>query len=77
MAPEIPNIAQPNGVNIVSGPLVNREHIVVAVVEADRPEAVDQFLVEARLPQWNRVRILPSLTIEEGVEQVQEGTSLF
>src|SRR5215468_9789043 len=74
---EIPGIAQRNGVNLVSGPWVNREHVVVVVVEADRSEAVDRFLVEARLQQWNRVRILPSLGIEEGMKDVQDSKSLF
>ena len=76
-AQDIPGIAQRNGVNILAGPLVNREHIVVVVVEADRSEAVDRFLVEARFPQWNSVRILPSQSIEEGMKDVQESTPLF
>ena len=75
-AQDIPNMAR-NGVTIVAGPLVNREHVVVVVVEGDRSEAVDRFLVESRLPQWNRVRILPSLSIEEGMKDVQESTPLF
>ncbi|HXY92376.1 MAG TPA: hypothetical protein VEP49_07870 [Acidimicrobiia bacterium] len=76
-APEIPGIAQRNGVTIVAGPFVNREHVVVAVVEADRAESVDQFLVEARLAQWNSVRILPSLTMEEGMKQIVETKTVF
>ena len=76
-AQDIPNIAQQNGITIVAGPLVNREHVVVVVVEGDRSETVDRFLVESRLPQWNRVRILPSLSIEEGMKDVQDSTPLF
>jgi hypothetical protein len=74
---DIPNIAQGHGVNIVAGPFVNREHIVVAVVQADGPEPVDRFIVESRLHQWNRVRILPSLTIEEGMQDIANSTSLW
>src|SRR5262245_17799000 len=76
-APDIPNIAQRNGVKIVAGPLVNREHMVVTVVEADRSESVDRFLSESRLMQWNRIHILPSLSMEEGLKEIQESTSLF
>jgi hypothetical protein len=76
-APEIPGIAERAGVKIVAGPYVNREHMTVAVVEADTAEAVDQFLVDTRLHQWNSVRVLPSLPIEEGMKDVQEGTPLF
>jgi hypothetical protein len=51
--------------------------MMVAVVESDRAENVDRFLVETRLHQWNQIRILPSLPIEEGMKDVQEGTPLF
>jgi len=77
VAPEIPNIAQRHGVDIVAGPFVNREHVVVAVVRADQSESVDRFLVDARLNQWNRVRILPSLTMEEGMKDILESKSVF
>ena len=76
-APDIPNIAQRNGVTIVAGPFVNREHLVVSVVEAERSDSVDQFLRDSRLAQWNSVRILPSLSMEEGLKEIQESTSLF
>jgi hypothetical protein len=77
IGPQIPSIAERNGVNIVAGPFVNREHIVVTVVEADKAENVDRFIVETRLNQWNAMRILPSLPIEEGMKDVQESESLF
>jgi hypothetical protein len=77
MGPKVPGIAESTGVKIVAGPYVNREHMTVAIVEADTAEAVDRFLVETRLHQWNTMRVLPSHTLEEGMRDVQEGTSLF
>jgi hypothetical protein len=77
IAPQIPDIAQRNAVTIVAGPFVNREHVVVAVVEAATSEAVDRFLVESRLPQWNRMRILPSLTMQEGMTDIQANPTIF
>jgi hypothetical protein len=74
---EIPNIAQRNGVTIVAGPFVNREHVVVAVVEAEKADAVDAFVVQSRLQQWNRVRVIPSHTIEEGMAEIAGTTTLF
>jgi hypothetical protein len=61
----------------VAGQYVNREHVVVAVVEADRSDDVDQFLLESRLPQWNSVRVLPSKPIEEGMQEIQGQTAVF
>jgi uncharacterized protein with GYD domain len=76
-APEVPAIAERTGVRIVAGPYVNREHTTVVVVEAERAEDVDRFLVETRLHQWNTMRVLPSLPLEQGLKDVQEGTPLF
>ena len=77
MAPQIPDLARKHGVNILSGPFVNREHTAVVIVEADRADGLDDFLVDSRLAQWNQVRILPSRPLQEGLTEIQEGTSLF
>jgi len=77
IGPQVFNLAEKNGVNIVAGPFVNREHTVVTIVETERPEALDDFLVESRLAQWNQLRILPSLPMQEGMQQIQEATPLF
>ncbi|GAC1611832.1 MAG: hypothetical protein NVS3B26_28630 [Mycobacteriales bacterium] len=76
-APQIPKVAEKHGVRVVAGPFVNHEHLAVMIVETDRAEGLDRFLAETRLPQWNRVRILPSLPIEEGMRDVAEGLALF
>ncbi|EST34785.1 hypothetical protein [Streptomyces roseochromogenus] len=76
-APDLPNLAQKAGVDIVAGPFVNREHTVVAVVQSDKAENVDRFLMESRLSQWNSVHVLPSLTLEEGLTEIQAQTPIF
>ncbi len=75
--PQMPDIAQRNGVTMVAGPYVNDEHLVVTVVEADKSEKVHQLVSDARLNQWNTVRVVPSLTVEEAMKEIQESTSLF
>jgi hypothetical protein len=77
LAPQIPGIAQKHGVNIVAGPFVNRQHMTVVIVETDRADGLDDFLVDSRLAQWNQVHILPSRSLQEGLAEIQEGTSLF
>jgi hypothetical protein len=47
------------------------------IAETDRAEALDDFLVDSRLAQWNQVHILPSRSLQEGLTEIQEGTSLF
>jgi hypothetical protein len=75
--PQIPKIAEKAGVKILAGPYVNREHSTFAVVEASSGEDLDRFLVESRLPQWNNVRILPSLPMEEGLKEIASLPPLF
>ncbi|MFE0463875.1 hypothetical protein ACFW1A_31930 [Kitasatospora sp. NPDC058965] len=77
LAPEMPTFARNADVDIVAGPFVNREHTVVVVVRSATAENVDQFLVESRLAQWNTVQVLPSLTMEEGLGQIQAATPIF
>jgi hypothetical protein len=75
--PEIPGIAEKNGVKILAGPFVNRQHLTVVIVEADKAEEVDGFIHEARLDQWNQVRVLPSLSMQEAMQEVQDSPALF
>jgi uncharacterized protein with GYD domain len=77
IGPKIPSIADKAGVNIVAGPFVNREHTVVVIVEADKADNVDNFLVESRLGHWNNVRVLPSLPMEEGMKEVEAQAPIF
>jgi hypothetical protein len=77
IGPQIPKIAEQNNVTIVAGPFVNHEHITFVILESDRPENVDEFISQARLNQWNRMRIIPSRPMAEGMKEIAEGTSLF
>jgi uncharacterized protein with GYD domain len=77
VGPQVPSIAEKHGVTIVAGPFVNREHVIVAVVESDDPAAVDSFIMESTLGQWNTVRVLPSHTIQEGMAQLEDQPAIF
>lgn len=76
-APEIPALAKRLGVNLVAGPFVSREHVSVVVVEAAKAEAVDQFISESGLAQWNSIRVLPSLTMEDGMKEMSALKPIF
>jgi hypothetical protein len=77
VGPQIPTIAEKNGVKLLAGPFVNREHLTVTIAEADRAEDLDAFILEARLAQWNTVRVLPSHPMAVGMKEIAEGSSLF
>ena len=77
MGPQIPKLAEQHGVKLVAGPYVNREHMTVTVAETDSSEALDAFLVASRLHQWNQLRIIPSHTMEQGMKEIAEESSLL
>jgi uncharacterized protein with GYD domain len=77
IAPQVSTLAEKHGVKIVAGPFANREHMLVVIVETDRADALDRFLVDSRLAQWNQVRILPSVPMEQSMQELQETASLF
>ncbi|HEX7164680.1 MAG TPA: hypothetical protein VF223_25960 [Trebonia sp.] len=77
LGPQVSDLAAKHGVNIVAGPFANREHMLVVIVETDRAEALDSFVLESRLAQWNQVRILPSVPMQEAMQELQEATTVF
>jgi hypothetical protein len=76
-APEIPALAKRLGVNLVAGPFVSHEHLSVVVVESAKAESVNQFVMESGLAQWNSVRIVPSMTMEEGMKEINALKPIF
>ncbi len=77
-AAEMPNLAKHHGVKVLSGPWVNREHVSVLVAESETAEGLDRFLSESGLAQWNRVRVLPSVSLmEDGLKEVQHAKTIF
>lgn len=76
-APEMPKLAQRHGVKIVAGPFVSDEHLSTLVVEAERAEALHQFVTESGLAQWNKVRIIPSETLEQGMKEIDQQKPIF
>lgn len=76
-ASEMPGVADKNGVTIAAGPFVNREHLIVAIVEADKAEQVDGFIHESRLEQWNQVRVIPSMPMPDVIPEIAASDSLF
>jgi hypothetical protein len=73
----MPKVAEATGVTILAGPFVSREHISVVVVQAKTGEDLDRFLLESRLAQWNSVRVVPSLLMQEALEEIKSQPIVF
>lgn len=72
-AQELPQLAQRLGVGIVAGPYVlGAEHDGLAVVEADRVETVNEFLLRSGLVQWNSARVSMAQPLQEALGELDK-----
>ncbi len=73
LGPQIPKIAERLGIKMVVGPLVlGSEHGGVVVVEADRIEAVNDFLLESGLIQWQSCRVSLAQTMADALGELSK-----
>ena len=71
-ASSIPQLAQKLKIKFVAGPLIlGMEHDGIAVVEADSVEAVQEFILQSGLVQWNSVRVSSARTLPEAIEEMK------
>jgi hypothetical protein len=71
--PQIPKIAEGLGIKVVVGPLVlGSEHEGVVIVEADRIEAVNDFLLESGLIQWQTCRVSLAQTMADALGELSK-----
>jgi len=72
-ATEIPKLAQKHGIKFIAGPLVlDAEHEGIAVVEAERPEAIHAFVLESGLMQWNSIRVTLAQSLVESMQELEK-----
>ena len=72
-APEMPGLAQRLGVRVVAGPFVlGPEHEGLVVVEAERLEAVNEFVLASGMVQWNSVRVTPAQPLQEALAELDK-----
>jgi hypothetical protein len=76
-APEIPALAKRLGVNLIAGPFVSHEHLAVIVVESEKAESVHQFILESGMSQWNSIRVVPSVTVEQSMKELNTLKPIF
>ncbi|MGA8535811.1 MAG: hypothetical protein WB789_00260 [Thermoplasmata archaeon] len=70
-------LAQKLGVKPVVGPLVSTEHRTFVVMEAQKVEAVRDFVMQSGLIQWNSVEIINVITQEEAIKEIAALTPIY
>ncbi len=76
-APQVPQLAEQLGVNIITLRVFGPDHILLAVVDADDIEAVRDFAFQSRLAQWNTVKIHATYSMEEALELIDGMEPVF
>jgi hypothetical protein len=76
-APQIPQLAQQLGVDILTLRVFGPDHVVLAVVEANDIEAVRDFMFQSRLIQWNTTTIHATYSLEEALARADDLEAIF
>jgi predicted RecB family endonuclease len=76
-APQIPQLAERLGVEIVTLRVFGPDHILLVVVEADDIEAVRDFIFQTGLIQWNTTRIHATYSMEEALARADDMEAIF
>jgi hypothetical protein len=67
-ANELPKLARKHGIQFLAGPLVSNAHKGVAIIKAEKVEAINEFLQESGLIQWNSIEVIPSQPMDEALK---------
>ena len=66
-------MAQKLGIKFIVGPLVlAAEHVTVALLETEKIETVQDFIIRAGLGQWNSVRVSTVQSLEESIKDLEK-----
>jgi hypothetical protein len=69
---QIPTLSQKHGVKMLSLDHFDPEHFLVGMFEAENPEALRDFLMEAGLMAWNDLKInsiTPAKDLMDNIDQ--------
>jgi hypothetical protein len=76
-APQIPQLAEQLGLDIITLRVFGPDHVMLAVIEADDIEAVRDFMFQSRLIQWNTTKIYPTYSVEEAIARADGMEPIF
>lgn len=53
------------------------EHLVVGIFEAEDPESLRDFLLEAGMMHWNNLRIYPVTPVDKLMSEIDNTPTIF
>ena len=75
--PQLPALAEQNGIGIITANIYGPDHKILMVVESGNIEAVREFVRQARLYHWNTVTINATWTPEEALQSLEGIDPIF
>ena len=72
IVPEWKSMAERLGLRFVGDPLVNNEHMVIFIIEASDMEALDEFINQSGMQQWNYVKTIPCTRMGDALKKYDE-----
>jgi hypothetical protein len=76
-APQIPQLAEQLGVEILTLRVFGPDHVVLAVIEAEEIDAVRDFMFQSRLIQWNTTNIYATYSLDEALARADNLEAIF
>lgn len=76
-AKRTPEIARQLGVRVAGSYVLGPDHEVLAMLEADRIESVQEFALQTRMMQWNTVSIRAAWGMEEAIAKIDALPPIF
>jgi hypothetical protein len=76
-APQIPQLAEQLGVDIVTLRVFGPDHVLLLVVEANDIEGVRDFIFQSGLIQWNTTHIHATYSMDEALARVNALEAIF
>jgi len=74
---DLPKMAKKHGIRFTAGPVVTNEHRMFAMIETEKVESVNEFLIDTALLQWNTIEMIPAQPMEEGLKQIARLTPIY
>jgi hypothetical protein len=65
------------GLEILAGPLIASDHRSFTVIRANDVDTVRVFALESGLIQWNSVQVIPCITYEDSVAELERVSPIF
>lgn len=74
---DMPHLSEKYNIKTKSLYHFDPEHLVIGIFEADDPESLRDFLIEAGLMHWNNLRFYPVTPVDKLMKEIDSIKTIF